>query len=128
MVALGIFSIISPVKLELLGAITSKPEPQDEDGHGRESWTPAQHTQAVSEVLPEVFDASCSPHVPALLLDLLYPAEGVPRGVAGLLRIHPRLDVVLDLPLEMEAQLFVHLAIEAIRTQQGHETSPKVVQ
>ena len=94
------------------GDVGADPEPQDEDGHGRESWTPAQRAQAIPQVLHEVFDASCSPHVPALLFDLLDATERTQRGVPSLLPCHSRLDVVLDLLFEMEAQLFAHLVFQ----------------
>ena len=103
-------------------------ESEGHDCHGRKPGILPEHPKAVSQIVPEFFDESGRAHVAALLPDLLHSAKSSQGGVAGFFRAHARFNVVLDLPLEMEAQLFVHVAVQTTGAEKGNHGSPHCVE
>ena len=82
-------------------------EGQRQDGNRRKARSLDKHPQAVARVLNEGFYEVYAPSVAALFLHLIEAAEfeaGTPRG---LLTREPRLDIFLDLVLDMSVQLLV---------------------
>src|SRR5262245_47879297 len=84
---------------------------QRDDGSQCEAWFLRQHSKAIAEVLPEIFEPSHAPRVATTLLRLLDSTESLASRVARLLRIHPRPDVLLGLSLDVIAQLLVKFAL-----------------
>ena len=103
-----------------VGADTKGQRDHGDDG---KAGAPPEHTEPVSQVSPQIVNDAESARVPTFFLDQLDASEGTQSRVARLLRRHARLDVVLDLSFDMEAQLLVHVAVEVRPEEQRPETS-----
>ncbi len=79
----------------------------------RQAGAPAERSNRKPEILRQCFDSGKRFHVTALLFDLLHAAKLAQSGGTGLLGSHPGRQVLLNLAIDMEAQLFVEFAIEA---------------
>src|SRR5262249_18307872 len=67
----------------------------------------------VADVVHEVREPVDAPRVADLLLALIEAAHGEQRAAPRLLRGQARCDALLDLVLEVEAELLVHLVLDA---------------
>src|SRR5436190_11404172 len=105
---------------------------QREHGHGAEAGILTQHAQAVANVSNQVLDPIHSPLFAARFLDRLHPAELSQRRVTRFVRVHPRVEVLLRLHLDVRTHLLVHLRVELSLLEQRAQTkmkfSPKVHQ
>ena len=99
-----------------------------DNGRYAEARVLPERAQPVSQVLPEVFDKPRTARIATRFLDLLYAPERAQRREARFLGAHPRGDIVLDQPLEMEAQFFVHLAVQTRGAEKGNHGSPHCVE
>ena len=92
-----------------VGADTKGQRDHGDDG---KAGAPPEHTEPVSQVSPQIVNDAESARIPTFFLDQLDASEGTQSRVARLLRRHARLDVVLDLSFDMEAQLLGHFVFE----------------
>jgi hypothetical protein len=93
---------------------------QDQDRVGR---VLAETARRVAQVLPERVDRADPPRVAALVFHLREAAEPAKRGGTrgGWIRAAP--DLLLDLELEMTAQLGIHLLLEPARAHRPAQTA-----
>src|SRR5262249_48822271 len=80
---------------------------QRDDSDQREARFLRQHTGAVAQVLPKVFDPSHAPRVATPLLRLLHTAETFQRCSPRVFRIHTQADVLLGLLFDVIAQFLI---------------------
>ncbi|HTG60441.1 MAG TPA: hypothetical protein VMG63_13680 [Terriglobia bacterium] len=66
-----------------------------------------------------MLDVPDSAHIAALLFDLLDAAKELQSCIPGLFGQHPRLQVLLDLPLEMKLKLVVELLFFLTSPEEG---------
>ncbi len=102
-------------------------ERQGQHRHRGRARVPRQRPQAVAGVLHEVLEQADLPGVAALLLDPPDAAERPARRQAGLLGRHPRGQVLVDLALEMEAELVAQLAVDALALEERSEPQRQLV-
>ena len=101
------------------GGVGADAEAEGERDHGGEAGVAAQAARAVLDVLDEGFQEAHAPGVAALLLDALDAAEAHGGAAAGLVGAHPLALLLLGLQLEVEPQLLVQLALDAVAGEEG---------
>ncbi len=83
-------------------------------GGERQEAIAAQTAQSVADIFEKVLDHSGPPGVAALLLPLGWMAELTQRGGVRLNRLHACRDVLLNLEVEVKAQLFVEFPLHGV--------------
>ena len=71
-----------------------------------------QSSHTVTEILPAVFDESCSTHITAFLLGFFVGTEGDASAAFGLGTGQARAFEVVGLVLDVGTKFFVHLAVD----------------
>src|SRR5215510_3682224 len=100
------------------GGVGANTERQHERRNQGESGILAQHSHAITQVLPKFFNPSDSKGVAAPFLCLPHPAECLESLASRLLWIHPRADILLSLSLNVVAQFFIQFALDQRPAQQ----------
>src|SRR5262245_31018214 len=100
------------------------PDAQAEREHGHQSETGGfqQHSRAEAQVLPEVFYPSQPALISICLLHLRHSTETEPRRSLCFFQAHPLLQIVLNLHLEMRADLLLQLSFDTSLQKQAQQT------
>lgn len=101
------------------GGVGAGAERQRDDGHGGKAALPAEHAQGVSQILERRLDERQAAAIPIDLFDLIDAAEGAQRRVPGVVSGHPSAPVLVDLHLEVAADLVVEIPLEPAAREQG---------
>src|SRR5262245_36788527 len=81
--------------------VRADPQAERKGDNQREAGIFRQHSRAVAQVLPKLFNPSRAASVAAPLFRLLHAAERPASGSARLFRIHPEPDVLLGLTVNV---------------------------
>ena len=82
----------------------------------------------ISEVLEDALESTRPAHVATLLLHGVETTENHPSPAPGFSRPHAGVQVLGDLLLEVELELFVHVALEAPALDEGAHKGPGATQ
>ena len=89
-------------------------EREAENRDGGEAGALAHRTECIAQVQCHGFDQGKGPPVPIVFLHRVDASETAHSGIAGLRIVHPALQVVFGLHLQMEADLILQLALQAV--------------
>jgi hypothetical protein len=103
------------------GGVDADSEGERRDRDEKEASRAAERAEGVAQVLAQGIDERESAESAHVLLGARDPAERPLGGVARLDGIHPSLDVLPDLHLQMEEELLVELPLEPPPFRQGAE-------
>ncbi len=101
------------------GRVGTDAQSERDHGHDSESRTADEDSNGVAQVLNEVVHQSYSRGFPADFARLFEPAEIDERPPTRFFRRMPFLNELLDLHLDVELQLIVHLGFESRATEQS---------
>ena len=101
-------------------------ERECENGDGGEAWTLAEHAQAVANSLHQIFDEVHTASVAAFFFDLIEGTEFQAGAAAGFCWCETGVDQLLDVLIEMEAELGVEFIFDGVALKQRAQADPKI--